>query len=745
MTTPASIKLYILGAIDRRVDAQEITVFAEFREARGLSHVHLDRSKMDFLFQAIENLRGFVEGGVPQLNRKNLRELGHKLQEFLLVGKTRELFTHATAVARTESLGRLPLEIIAEDYEIAGWPWEYLHDYERGFIAQDFHPISRSIFSIETAPPCPPLTGKIKILVILGVPPDDSFTSPQEELAAISNIFTTQLAQDMFEIRFLDAVQLKHLVLELQNQEYHIIHFFGHAGFDAEDETGYLSFSRPGVEPFRIHADFFAQLLSERRSIRLVFLNACKTAQGSTTEGPGRSSVAGALLAKGIPAVVGAQFSMPELSAHFLAATVYNALLTGKPIGEAMRDGRTSMGVADTAKFFDWGIPVLYTKDSGMIIFPLVGKKPSWAAPFEAAIRTGHLIERSIGSGAPAVVVESTKEADSTYRSNVALIDLDAKVGFLPELAVNANSAQSYYHFEVAYLPVPAGYVRADLGKRPQTYIPRLEKYLASVTEVLSVDFACCITRHPVAGKHGKHVFYEHFAADLTDGKVFVISTAGLREYAAAAKSSFEKAVFRSCLSMIVAGDARWNIKLHPETEGCLFDYCDDRRDIVVGLRNTVFSHKKCRDLIEDKRQLEAIDALMTISAPTGVADSGQESKQKEPKRSREPGGPTEPSQNVSAVRIKEENGDTRLVPVKSGSTYMIGRAREMDIMLSESDKTVSRQHAKMVVYDEYVEVIDQGSKNKITLDNDETERTYVIVEPHQSFFLGNAQFIVVP
>jgi hypothetical protein len=93
---------------------------------------------MDTLPQQIANLRGFAEGGAPPLTPRGLRELGGKLQEILLVGKTRELFTHATAVARAEGIRRLPLEIIAEDYEISGWPWEYMHDDERDLSPRIF-------------------------------------------------------------------------------------------------------------------------------------------------------------------------------------------------------------------------------------------------------------------------------------------------------------------------------------------------------------------------------------------------------------------------------------------------------------------------------------------------------------------------------------------------------------------------------------------------------------------------------
>jgi len=102
--------------------------------------------------------------------------------------------------------------------------------------------------------------------------------------------------------------------------------------------------------------------------------------------------------------------------------------------------------------------------------------------------------------------------------------------------------------------------------------------------------------------------------------------------------------------------------------------------------------------------------------------------------------------EKVSAVRIIEENGDTRLFHVEVGSTYTIGRAKDVHIVLSNTDLTVSRHHAKMIVNDNYVQVVDQGSINRIGFENDpHAQQKYVEVELYQTFFIGGAKFIVVP
>src|SRR5262249_46364091 len=157
------------------------TIFAEYKALRGLSRVTLTNVELEALAASMSNLRGYVEGGFPVINMEALRSMGSRLFNILITNKTRDLFLMATG----ESMGReefLPLEIIAEDFEIAGWPWEYMYNSSDGkFIAQEFHPVSRSIFSMSARPPIPPTEGPIRILMILGVPPDDPYTTPTEE------------------------------------------------------------------------------------------------------------------------------------------------------------------------------------------------------------------------------------------------------------------------------------------------------------------------------------------------------------------------------------------------------------------------------------------------------------------------------------------------------------------------------------------------------------------------------------
>ncbi|HXH43959.1 MAG TPA: CHAT domain-containing protein [Bradyrhizobium sp.] len=596
---------------------------AEYRAARGLSRIKIAKSEFDGLVGEIRGLRSFIEGGAPEFGKEALRALGSRLFELLLVGRTRDLFF--TATGEHEPGEVLPLEVVAEDPEVASWPWEYLYNSNaESFVAQEFHPISRSIFTSTKPSACGPIAGKVRMLLILGVPPDDRDTTPQEEIKYISEVFSAQLDDSRFEIDVLSAEEYQKIVTKLSAQEYHIVHYFGHAGFDYKERVGYLSIQRPGKERFKVDANVFALAL-RNRGVRLVFLNACKSAVSAPTENPARSSIAAALLDRGIPAVVASQFSIPDNSAHFLAATIYNALLTGRAVGDAIRDGRTAISFADAAKFFDWGIPVLYAANPGEVILPPGMRKPAWAEDFGRAAASGTLIETLAAAdrgppGAPSLIAERTrpmiKDTIKTGKPKykVALVDIDAKVGFLPDLAQAANQEQGYYHFEVVYLPVPSGYAREGLGDGVQTYLPRLATVLGSTPDLLSVDFVCCLTRNMVATEDDDMIDCNLFAAPLPgNDRVIAVSTFGLRDYARQAGVSFAKAVLAICLSMLVKSDERWAIEYHDDTVGCLFDYCENRDDIVVGLRKMRFDHKSCRDKIKDIDQLAAIDALAEL------------------------------------------------------------------------------------------------------------------------------------
>jgi CHAT domain-containing protein len=172
------------------------------------------------------------------------------------------------------------------------------------------------------------------------------------------------------DLKIMEATSPQDVNLELARQDYHIFHFFGHAGVDPEESEGYLVFDiGGGADPKKYPASALGSMLRER-GIRLAFLNACETAVADPGSDPARKALAQTLLANGIPAVIATQFLMPDNSAHSFAESVYNALVAGHSVVSAMREGREAMNFAPDPRQPDWGIPVLYSFSPGLVLFP---------------------------------------------------------------------------------------------------------------------------------------------------------------------------------------------------------------------------------------------------------------------------------------------------------------------------------------------------------------------------------------
>jgi len=613
----SSFRLHVLGTL-LAGEAGTLISLCEFQNARCLSRTELSVESGRELSRRVQVLRSHVETGFPDFTYKQLKELGAALFDLVLSDNVRRLFDEASGKATQQGL--LPFELFVEDPSLIGWPWEYLYDRtHQRFLCEEFHPISRGVFTLGINRELPTAPIKIRILLIIGVPPNDQETTPLEEEKALREVFLNYLGADNFTFKVVLANDPQWLDHHLQETEYDIVHFFGHAGFDTAREEGYLRCDRPGKAPFRFYANHFANMLATQR-VRLVFLNGCKTAVGSESETPTRSAVAAALLDRGVPAVVGAQYSMPDASAHFLSSTIYHALVNGKTLTAAIRDGRRALEYADAKKFFDWGIPIIYTTDPSIVLFPRK-QTPSdessdleWpgVAEDENGARDVKGVDLPDGLNQLPMVVDRTKSSQSNFaKYRVAIVDLDTRAGFLPDLIERANAVQSYYAFEVVYMPVPSGYER-ELDSATQTYIPHLSGLLKARQSELKVNHLCCLTANMLAGEEESETYYNYFTVG-DDPDVSFVSTYGVREYARLAKVSFAGAILYLCISMLLISDPRWELSEHEETLGCLFDFCELRSDLVIGLRNRAFDHQKCRRRIQDRHQLEAVDTLLAL------------------------------------------------------------------------------------------------------------------------------------
>jgi hypothetical protein len=144
-----------------------------------------------------------------------------------------------------------------------------------------------------------------------------------------------------------------------------------------EDEHG-----RPDL----VTASALADQLRDCTGLRLLFLNACKTAQVFAS-GP-FSGVATALLQVGIPAVIAMQFPITDAAALAFSEGVYRRLALGDSIDEAVAEGRLAIRrrLPDS---LEWGTPVLFLRaPDGRLFLPAKPSgraTPRWRAGAAAA------------------------------------------------------------------------------------------------------------------------------------------------------------------------------------------------------------------------------------------------------------------------------------------------------------------------------------------------------------------------
>jgi hypothetical protein len=399
-----------------------------------------------------------------------------------------------------------------------------------------------------------------------------------------------------------------------------IIHFIGHAGYnDAQDEA-YLAFIDDRLNETRLTAEEMGRILLGR-NVRLVFLNACRTATGSNIDPPSRSCLAAALVQRGIPFVVGTQAAMPDSTAHLFSKTVYLSLLAADSISIAIRNGRRRMLSGPQSQYFDWGIPILYALDPFARLFPqqkekVIGLGPDGVSPdriFDTVISDNdplqQLSQRS-GSGAlqemaharpphfrfevqqllkayrKGIISEDLFETqmaefdatpnkqDATNtserrsvgirgltgdasteakRQKVAIVDIDAKAGFLPDRVRAANAARDSFKFEIAYFPVPGGAVRTDIASAPQIFVPWLEEVLFRAPEELNADWVCCLTSHLMSYGRGDTIRRNcSFVRLGRNPRVFLLSAAIIHRYAKQIDADFTEAILPTCRTMIM-------------------------------------------------------------------------------------------------------------------------------------------------------------------------------------------------
>jgi hypothetical protein len=292
------------------------------------------------------------------------RELGGRLHSALFQGEIGDLFlrTRAAVLGDGRSGLRLRLRFQINDPEaeyLAALPWEWMWDSRaQEFLASDL--ATPLIRDLTAAQPRGQLRVKppLRILVVDAAP----CTMDQLDLKLETERMTEAL-KSLTDRGIVELVPLKTATPEglrdvLRDEEIHVLHFMGHGGYDEGSGTGALFFTcRDGHED-QVDGEMFAAYLKRIPSLRLVVLNACKTARHAGKMGaPFCEGVASAVLERtGVPAVVANQHSISDDAAIAFSETFYGRLAAGDGVDEALTEARLRL----RGRTLEWATPVLF-------------------------------------------------------------------------------------------------------------------------------------------------------------------------------------------------------------------------------------------------------------------------------------------------------------------------------------------------------------------------------------------------
>ncbi len=320
-------------------------------------------------------------------------ELGTILGLLLLPPYARGLFE--TSLGRLADDEGLRVRLRFDD-ALADIPWEFAwverHRGEptaAGFLALDPRISLVRHEAVATPLPSPSAAAAGRRVVVAMASPDGY--PPLPSLAAEREALEQALEGVAGVTADVVADATPAAVLEALSTGADVFHFSGHGTPD-----GGIVLAGPGGRAEVVPADRLAEMV-QAKGVRLAVLGACDT--GRRDDKNVWSGVAAALVERGVPAVVAMQFTIGDRKAAAFARALYQALVAGRTVDEAVALGRTAIRTVSTgaqADVRDWGVPVLYLRDHGGHVFEPVS---SAEAREEADGRVGPAVPAAGGDG----------------------------------------------------------------------------------------------------------------------------------------------------------------------------------------------------------------------------------------------------------------------------------------------------------------------------------------------------------
>ena len=320
--------------------------------------MRMGRFSLAAVADAVAKLQALLQEPAPA--PAALAQPGALLYQALFAGAVGEAWRDCLTLA-AERKTPLRLRIYAESPALLAISWEYLYDEsnQRWLALQPNLSLVRGL-PLQQRPP-QPVTGRLRVLVMIASPSDLPQLNSAQELANLT-LATTTAAVELIVI----APTYVALQDALRRQP-HVFHFVGHGFFEATagaTAQGSLLFCDAEGKAEPIDGNRLAPLLASCPSLGLVVLNACEG--GVSGAYSPFAGLAQRLLQQGLPAVIAMQAPILDTDALRFSCEFYAALADGYGIEQAVGEGRRAIhGAAYT-----WGIPAFYLQGAEPLAVP---------------------------------------------------------------------------------------------------------------------------------------------------------------------------------------------------------------------------------------------------------------------------------------------------------------------------------------------------------------------------------------
>ena len=292
---------------------------------------------------------------IGDVDKALLTEVGQRLYQFLFADRVREAY----AASQRRSLC---INLRIHQPELAALPWELLYDpHQARFVAlSGSTPLIRALPGV-LGPRLTPPSSPRQMLLVTASPDDWPKLAVDKERDMILQAIDPLVRAGQIHVRCIENASAPDLLSALR-AGVHWLHFCGHAVHDPASGGGALVLQDTQGRGTQVDVDTLRHLIPETQAtpgneLRLVFLNACSTAQ--IGRAPGTRGLAQVLVQAGVPTTIGMGRPIADTSARAFSAGFYGALADrGGSFAFAVSEGRRRAMVESGIHSGDWAVPV---------------------------------------------------------------------------------------------------------------------------------------------------------------------------------------------------------------------------------------------------------------------------------------------------------------------------------------------------------------------------------------------------